>query len=84
MAHRLDQRLARMEAGRSGPPPYFVELSADAWDNGEEHLERATAAAIRAHQERTGYRGPVLVGPKPCETEEEWLAENGAGGSRGQ
>jgi hypothetical protein len=77
MKSRLSDRLRKVEMYRAAPTAYFVELPADAWDHGDEHMERVTAEAICEHRARTGYRGPVLIGPKPCDTEEEWLWRHG-------
>jgi hypothetical protein len=77
MKSRLSDRLTKIEMHRAGPAAYFVELSADAWDHGYEHLERVMEEAICEHRARTGYGGRVLIGPKPCETEEEWLQRYG-------
>jgi hypothetical protein len=80
MRSNLEGRLARLEKRRAGPAHAFVELPTDAWDYGHEHLERVMAEAIREHRVRTGYGGPVLVGPPSCETEEEWLQRHGRSG----
>ena len=77
MTRALETRLAKIETLRAGPPAFFVEVPHDAWDQDDAHLERMSAEVIQQHQARTGYRGPVLLGPSPCATEAEWLARYG-------
>ena len=71
MSSRLAGRIAKIETRRAGPAAFVVLLLDDAWDHGDEHLARVTAEAIREHQARTGYLGPVLIGAQEC-TIEEW------------
>lgn len=40
--------------------------------------QKVRAAAIKAHRARTGWTGPVVVGPSEM-TKEEWLAKYGHG-----
>ncbi|MDJ0391371.1 hypothetical protein QMO56_25005 [Roseomonas sp. E05] len=72
MTRHLKARLARLVAQQTEVPPYFVELPHEAWER-EDVLQDATEA-MRAWQERTGHRGPVLIGPPVCTTAEEWSA----------
>ena len=74
MSSRLAGRIAKIETRRAGPAAFIVLLRGDAWDHGDEHLARVTGDAIREHQTRTGYLGPVLIGVEECTPVEEWTA----------
>ena len=78
MTRALENRLAKIETLRARARPFFVEVPQDAWDRGDAHLERMSAEAIRQHQARTGYYGPLLLGPLPCTTEVEWVTRYGS------
>ena len=77
MTLALENRLAKIESLRARARPFFVEVPHDAWDRGDVDLERMSAEAIRQHQARTGYLGPVLLGPSPCAAEAEWMVRYG-------
>jgi hypothetical protein len=73
----LRARLAKVEASRRGPAAFFVALPHDAWAHGDDHQKRATEDALREHELRTGYRGPVLLGTQECLSADEWLSRYG-------
>ncbi len=78
MTRAFSTRLARLERRHRGPPDYCLMLPHDhpSWGD-DPAAELALHAAIAAHQERTGYTGPVLIGSEPCATEEEWMQRYG-------
>jgi hypothetical protein len=74
----LQTRLARIETSRKGPATFVVTLPNDAGAHGDDHLRRITADALREHEHRTGYRGPVMIGVKECLSADEWLSRYAA------
>jgi hypothetical protein len=82
---RLRARVAKLEHARRGPPSCCaIELPDEhnAWSDDPDVAEAGVRAAVAEHQERTGYAGPVLIGPVPCAIEEEWLRLHGHGAGR--
>jgi hypothetical protein len=73
----LHARLAKIEANRRGPAAFFVALSHDAYAHGDDHQKRVAEDALREHEHRTGYRGPVLLGTQECLSADEWLLRYG-------